>query len=329
MRTEARFGGVGLRAGHYESFYVKAARPEGGLGVWIRHTVHKRRHAEPTASIWFTLFDAEAEGPIAAKATFPADRLSSGDGAYIRIGGAVLEPGRLRGSVESGDVRADWDLEFDDDGEPFRHLPYGWLYRGPLPRTKLLSPHPNATYGGRITAGDREIDVDGWPGMVGHNWGAEHAERWTWIEGARLDGEADSYFDTGAGRIRVARRTTPWIANGVLSLGGERTRLGGLDKVRSTVIEESPTGCRFTLPGKDVMVRGEIGAPPERFVAWLYSDPDGGEHNTVNCSISDLELTVERAGRPPRRLRAAGTAAYELGMRETDHGIPVQPFPDG
>jgi hypothetical protein len=25
----------------------------------------------------------------------------------------------------------------------------------------------------------------------------------------------------------------------------------------------------------------------------------------------------------------SGGAAYELGMRETDHGIAVQPFPDG
>jgi hypothetical protein len=27
-------------------------------------------------------------------------------------------------------------------------------------------------------------------------------------------------------------------------------------------------------------------------------------------------------------LTCAGGAAYELGMRERDHGIPVQPFPD-
>ena len=67
MRTKARFPGIPLRAGHYESFYIKATRPDGGLGVWIRHTVHKRPRAEPTASLWFTLFDAEAPSPVAAK----------------------------------------------------------------------------------------------------------------------------------------------------------------------------------------------------------------------------------------------------------------------
>ena len=62
--------GVAAKAGHYESFYLKACRPGGGRGIWIRHTVHKRPGAEPTASVWFVLFDPAAAGPRAAKATF-------------------------------------------------------------------------------------------------------------------------------------------------------------------------------------------------------------------------------------------------------------------
>ncbi|MDV3220404.1 hypothetical protein, partial [Intrasporangium sp.] len=46
------------------------------------------------------------------------------------------------------------------------------------------------------------------------------------------------------------------------------------------------------------------------------------------CSIADLEVTVRRDGRPDVALRATGTAAYELGMREVDHGIAIQPFAD-
>ena len=61
----------------------------------------------------------------------------------------------------------------------------------------------------------------------------------------------------------------------------------------------------------------------------MYADPKGPEHNTLNCSISDLGLEVEQPGRTPRRLEVAGAAAYEIGMRQTDHGIPIQPYPDG
>jgi hypothetical protein len=31
----------------------------------------------------------------------------------------------------------------------------------------------------------------------------------------------------------------------------------------------------------------------------------------------------------PLELATAHGAAYELGMRERDHGMPIQPYPDG
>ena len=94
-------------------------------------------------------------------------------------------------------------------------------------------------------------------------------------------------------------------------------------------MKEQPSVCSFVLPGKDIVVRGRISAPVKDFVGWVYADPKGPEHNTVNCSVADLELTVERPGLPARELTLPAGAAYELGMRETDHGIPIQPYPDG
>lgn len=330
VRTSARFPAVKRGAGHYESFYIKATRPGGGLGLWLRHTVHKRPGAEPTGSLWLTLFDAEADGPVATKLTVPSDRLSVPESGYIQIADARLEPGRAVGELSTEALSAKWDLTFEDRHEAFHHLPYGFLYSAPLPRTKLLSPHPGALYSGTLTVGDREIELDRWPGMVGHNWGAEHAERWVWIQGAGFDGNGGAgYLDIGAGRIKIGPLTTPWVANAALYMDGELHRLGGLDRIRSTEIAERPTGCDFRLTGKGVKVRGSVRAEPPAFVGWTYADPDGGEHNTVNCSISDLELEVEREGQAPERLTVTGAAAYELGMRETNHGIPIQPYPDG
>jgi hypothetical protein len=330
VRTEARFPHLEPGAGHYESFYVKASRPRGGLGVWIRHTIHKRPHAEPTASIWFTLFDAEATGPQAGKATFPAAELAAGEGAYVRIDGATLEPGSATGALRSATLEASWDLSFTDAREPLHHLPYGWMYRAPLPRTKFLSPYPSARFSGELEVGGRQIELDGWPGMIGHNWGAEHAERWTWIQGAGFAGGREGdYFDVAAGRIKLGSWTTPWVANGMLVLGGVEHRIGGLDRVRGTRITDRPTSCDFLLPGRGVSVSGRVSAEPSKFVGWRYADPDGPEHNTLNCSISDLELTVERQGLDPVVLTVDGGAAYEIGMRETDHGVPIQPYSDG
>jgi hypothetical protein len=165
--------------------------------------------------------------------------------------------------------------------------------------------------------------------MVGHNWGSEHAERWVWLEGTGFEDSPDTYFDAGAARIAVGRWTTPWLPSGMLVLDGEAHRLGGFGRIRGTSIEESAGTCSFVLPGRDVVVRGRVSAPLEDFVGWVYADPAGPEHNTVNCSVAYLELTVERPARPPRTLSLPAGAAYELGMRETDHGIPIQPYPDG
>ena len=71
----------------------------------------------------------------------------------------------------------------------------------------------------------------------------------------------------------------------------------------STEVEEEPTALPLRLTGKGIKVsRPRLGAERKDFVAWIYADPVGPEHNTLNCSISDLELDVERDGRPAERL---------------------------
>jgi hypothetical protein len=328
MRTAARFLSPGSEAGHYESFYVKATRPGGGRAVWIRHTIHKRPGEALTGSVWFTMFDADAPAPTAAKATFSSGDVDAPPGGYVHIGDASLMPGAARGTLAAPGVEVAWELSYADRAEAFRHLPYDFLYRARLPKTKLLSPHPDARFSGSVTVNDEMFELDGWPGMIGHNWGTEHAERWIWLEANEFRA-ADGYLDAGLGRIKIGPLTTPWIGNAVLHLDGVSHRLGGLDRLRSTKVRESPTACEFELRGTDVRVRGRVSAEARKFVGWVYADPVGPEHNTVNCSIADLELTVERKGAPPRTLECGGAAAYELGMRETDHGIALQPFSDG
>jgi hypothetical protein len=311
--TAARFLDVPARAGHYESFYLKLCHPSEPLGAWIRYTVHKRPGAAPTGSLWFALFSAEA--PRAAKLTLPAPE--TGDGDWLRVGSARIGADGAVGSI--GDEAA-WELAIEGAEEPLFHLPASWMYRSPLPRTKLLSPAPAARFSGRVAVDGRSIEVDGWRGMAGHNWGAQHAERWIWLHGLTEDGD---WLDAAIGRLKLGPLTTPWVANGALSIAGDRHVL------RRAKVTEFPDRCTFSLSGRGVEVRGTVEAPRERFVGWVYADPDGSEHHAVNCSIADMRLTVRRRGGAPFELVVPHAAAYELGMRERDHGIQVQPHPDG
>jgi hypothetical protein len=307
-----RFPDVPLARGHYESYYLVARDPSEPRAVWIRYTVHKRPGGLPTGSLWFTLFDGASI--VTDKLTLP--RVRAGAGEWLGIGRSYIAPREAVGDAPG----AKWALSFESDEEELRHLPAAWMYRAPLPRTKLTSPHPQVAFSGTVTLPEREIALTGWSGMVGHNWGVEHAERWIWLHGSF---GAGTWFDVALGRIRVGRLLTPWVANGALSVDGRRHRVGGLGAVRGTKVDESYEDCHFTLPG-EVEVRGSVKRPLDSTVVWPYSDPAGGVHHSINCSIAGLTLDWDGG-----RLQTDHGAVYELGVRETDHGLPVQPYEDG
>jgi hypothetical protein len=101
------------------------------------------------------------------------------------------------------------------------------------------------------------------------------------------------------------------VANGALSLDGERIPLGGLGRRVSVVA--SPDRCELRIPGRKVTVTASAGAPPEAFADWDYANPDGSLHRVLNCSVADLSARVERSGHEPVELTAPARAVYELG----------------
>jgi hypothetical protein len=340
MGTSAIFPQTAARRGMYESFYLRAVAPERPIGVWLRQTVHKPPGANPQGSVWCTVFDGDRGRPFMHKLT--SDQLSVPGGGWIAVGEAGDDAARAdapRGGALLGPNRsvgvcgpASWALRFSSEEPELRHLPRQWLYRAPLPRTKLTSPAPAASFTGTMQlTGGQEIALEGWRGMVGHNWGSEHAERWIWLHGVGFEEEPEAWLDVALGRIRVAGRMTPWIANGALSLGGRRLRVGGLG-ARGLRVRESPEGCVVRLPGEHgLLIEARFEVPSGTAAGWHYADPDGGDgHDVVNCSIASVELSVELPGEGARRtLHSAHGGVYELGMRERDHGVPIAPFPDG
>jgi hypothetical protein len=262
----------------YESRYLRAVDPERPRAVWLRHTT-----LGGVPAVWVTLFDEHA---VHATKRRPDGDAFAADG--VRGPGYELSWAAL-------------------DDQPLRHLPAEWMYRAPLPKTKLESPLPRIAASGSVTVDQTTFELDGWPGMVGHNWGAEHAERWIWLHGVFEDG---AWLDLAVGRVKVGPFTTPWIINGVVTVDGERRRVGGRAHVQETPLHVDLRAGGVTLSAT---------SPRDRTVVWRYGD----DHHTANCSAASLEVTVDG-----RTLRTAHGGAYELGMRETTHGLPVQPFPD-
>src|SRR5436305_14523368 len=107
-RTQAVFPDVARKRGHYESFYLRASHPSEPLGVWIRHTIHKRPGSAPTGSVWFVLFGPE--GPQASKVTVGEDQLSVPEAAFLQIADSEMGPGRAAGSAVTEQLAASWQL---------------------------------------------------------------------------------------------------------------------------------------------------------------------------------------------------------------------------
>jgi hypothetical protein len=326
----------------YESFYLRAVSPDEPVGAWIRYTVHKRPGQAPKGSLWCTVFDASRGAPFMQKHT--SSELAVPPGGWISIGpdstlGPQLAEGRIAisdsgtpPSLENGGREVRWSLDFDSKEPELRHLEQSWLYKAPLPRTKLTSPTPAAEFRGTIELPERILRLDGWKGMVGHNWGSEHAERWIWLHGIGFAEDSLAWLDVALGRVLIAGRLTPWMASGAISSNGRVQRLGGIG-ARGVKVAESVARCSLTIPGEaGLILEAHIDAPHGASAGWRYADPGGGEHDVVNCSVAALALNVRprgTSGEAARTLHTAHGGAYELGMRERDHGVPLAPFSDG
>ncbi|MEA2461449.1 MAG: hypothetical protein QOH90_1626, partial [Actinomycetota bacterium] len=256
-----RFQTVAPAVGFYESIYLKAVHPSEPTAFWIRYTIHKKPGDGPVGSVWSTFFDASLTSPATAKVTVADPRVVND---LFTMGDCSIGNGAASGAVLSHR----WDLRFSGDGPELRHLPKTWMYDAPVPRTKLSSPFPIATFNGSFHVRDRELQVDGWRGMVGHNWGSQHAERWIWLHAIFDDA---SWLDVAVGRIRIARITTPWVANGAVCIGGVRHAVGGLRTIRGTKVVANVNECRFSLPG-ELPLAGKVTRRPEATVAWEYRD---------------------------------------------------------
>jgi hypothetical protein len=255
---------------------------------------------------WLTLF--EPSGVTARKESFVGPPTTDG----LHFTGTALE--------------SQWDVSVEPLTPAFAHLPKAWMYRTPIPKTKPVSVHPLAAFRGAVSFADRKIVIDHWRGMVGHNWGSEHAHRWVWLHVAGFDEAPDGWLDLILARVKIGPFVTGWLPNGAIEIAGRRHRLGGL--LGKVHVEEHVGWARIVMRGRGIELEALVEAPnDEATVRWQYGDPAGGKRYVANCSIARVAVNIRRSS-GEQRLTAAHSGAYELGMSEAPAGFSVQPYPD-
>ncbi|MHB8691460.1 MAG: hypothetical protein ACYDHH_09465 [Solirubrobacteraceae bacterium] len=277
---------AGLEARLYESHFVCAADPAGGRALWVRYTALKRPGAPARPTVWLTWFDRDLPSPLAMRVTADEPVAASGDRFWCSSALGAIGPGTARGALEG----AEWSLSWEPRAGELPYLPAGWLYDRPIPRSNGASLAPSAVFSGTLSVGGAPVSIDGWDGTVGHNWGSEHAEQWSWLHAGGLGEDGAGWLDLALARVRVARWLTPWIATGGLWLDGVLHRPARRSSVRRSVVGDRTSVALALDGGAELSL--EIDAPAAATVEWDYAAPVGPGRTVRNCSVADARIVV-------------------------------------
>lgn len=303
-----------MGAGGYESWFVSARDPVSPRGLWIRHTRHRPRQGPESVALWCTVVDRDlGQQPAVVKQVFRAFPVD-----------AVAGPGRFRGQAAMGACTARWDLAITGGQPPLRPLRPAALYRAPLPRTKLEARVPDGLVTGVLDVDGHGVEVSGWRGTVGHNWGSEHADCWVWLHAAGFGTAPEVWLELVLARIRVGPARSPWTAMGALSLGGERIPLGGLG--RRPRVAACPGRLTASVPSPAARLQLAVITADDDAVAVAYADPRGGTRAVRHAALAGVELTLARHGKREFTL-SSNCGAYEYGTSQGMPGIEQHPLP--
>lgn len=337
----------GSRTGCVENLFLKL-NPEPGRALWLRIAFLRRgdRPQEARAEAWaiaFGLADDEGSRHVPVREQRPSSEARIALGAFeVQVANVELGWGHTRGELtdpDSGD-RVAWELRFDPEGETFHHLPYEWMYRTPVPKTKATTPVMDTRFEGTVDVNGRETRIREAPGMLGHNWGSQNAEAWTWVHCNAWSGGERLAFEGITSRVGLGPVTSPWVTALHVRWGDERIDLKHPRHLLGT--DSHPEGLSWRFEGyvgagagpsgterAERRVVGHLEAPPDRFVGANYHEPDGRVAHCLNSKIADGEIRIERwaggAWETEIAVRADRSAALEVGTREQEtHGVPIR-----
>jgi hypothetical protein len=312
------------RGGHVESYFLKLNDAEGRRALWIKATIlaRSRRGSAPVAEAWAIAFD-RAGDHLGAKAIVALDRARfSRAGLDVRVADLAISAGRIEGSVASNGRRIAIALDFTTTSQPLVLFPSPRLYEGPIPSSKLVSPYPDARFTGHYAVDGERVEVAGWRGMQGHNWGTRHTELYAWAHCNQWENEEDLILEGATARVKVGPLLAPALT--VLCVWRRGVRYA-FNQPQVLLRSRGTVGMRawtFHAESKLARVEGELSAETRDFVGLHYENPDGAMTYCLNSKIAAGTMTLAVKGRPPFT-STTRAAALEIGTKDPAHGISM------
>lgn len=284
---------------------MRGNAPDRRLAFWLKATVFAPRPDSAVAELWCIVFDGENDRYWSEKRTVPFEHATfDGDPMQIAIadGHFDLSPhGSATGRIEGEGGVCDWDIQWEQGDEELKQrlclLPSERMVDGSLPRSTPLTPYPSLALSGTIDVFGETIELDGWEGMQGHNWGDEHAWAYAWGHCPFLDeqGEPFCWVEGFSAKTRIAGQPTPLISALVVRRGDTEYRFDRLLDLwrQDATIDLQEYSWRVEMQGPAGKVAMSMKADPDEMVCLGYHNPDGRLSYCLNSKLARVDLRVD------------------------------------
>lgn len=317
--------------GLYESYFLRANHPSRPLALWTKATVLKPTASTGLQESWFVFFDGEKNRVFADKRTeplVPSFARASDTSLALSVCEAswtIAPKGAARGAME----HALWDVRFERMsgalGEPRSFYPPK-LLTGSFPRAKGVTPMPALTMDGTVDVFGERVDVEGWYGALGHNWGREHPRRHAWAQCffPAAAGAPAAWLEAITGSVKLAGPvSSPLLSTMIVQRGDASFRFDRVFEAwrQHPHIEER----RYTLEvtSADGRARLEVDRGDRPVACLGYRDPTGMLGYCINSKLARTKLTVEPARGAPFTLESEHGGALEFVQRTPAPGLRV------
>ena len=316
---------------HVESYFLKATSPDATRALWLKATIFSAA-SEPGRAVaegWAIAFDHRAPERcnVAVKSSVPINQArfgrsgldiawndpDSGDSLH-------MVPGMCSGAITMRGRTIRWKLSSTGPARPLVLFPYEWMYRGPLPSSKTVTPYPDLRVAGELEVDGQLWEIADWRGMQGHNWGRGHADSYAWCHCNQWDEPVDLVLEAVSARVRLGKLLVPALSAIRVRLDGRDCALNGLLQLVGTRSEVSLRRYTFSARSAQARLQGLFEAPAEDFVGLYYPSPQGHMTYCLNSKLGRGRIRLELRGRAPIELRTQA-AALEIGTRRADHGV--------
>jgi hypothetical protein len=311
-------------AGHVESYFLKANSLDGKRACWVKATVFAS-HARPlqaVAEAWAIFFERDGTH-VAVKRSIPfADAVFSRERLGVQVGEHLrLDDGVAQGSIEYGGHTIGLDLKMSGEHAPVPLFGSPAMYSGKFPKQKLVTPRPDLRFEGTVTVDGERVDVSGWRGMQGHNWGRGHSDFYAWGHcnvWERTDDEL--VLEAASARVKVGPVMTPMVTLVSVRHRGVRYDFTGPLQMLRNRGEVSGRRWHFEAHEGAVRVEADVCAQSSDFVGLYYPNPDGQMTYCLNTKLGTARVRLEVPGRGAMDW-ITRCAAFEIGTRDPQHGV--------